>query len=232
MTEKKKEEWLNAYGRLSLKDRVVLVVFAIIGLSAVSLAIIYLFMSAPLVVRSSFPDDGLAEVSYSSGASPASYSNLPRTIRIPDSPYVMDVGGEEMYVGETGTSFRYSDSTVIIIFYEPSGTKTADILKNNLSAYLVGDGTVSCLYRKKSEGEGYYGTLPLHYEGGVAKVGEDTFCVLSYRYATVEGKDIVVVCATTNEDALLDDRRLLLQVVDTLGVVGNGKDVSEERKGG
>lgn len=204
------EDKISALSRLSFKDKFVLIVVAaaiVIG------GFMFLFKLATGQYDSAnirFPDSTLAPSPVYQTYQFKQAENLTVPISFPSIPYGMFVAGEEANIAEDGCSFAYADAVSIVVCEVDENLDTSSVIEQKLYRYLYGnDASTRVKYKTAVQDVGFMNGLYAAYECGTYTVAGLERYLLSYRYFTGEGKDILFMVVTENRDWLLNMKTLL-----------------------
>jgi hypothetical protein len=209
---------IKAISKLSRKDRVVVVLSLLVVLIIVVSGTVSLINGSFGHKGIKYPDSGLADTGEFQSYNRKTYSDLPTTIQFPGTQYVCCVSGTPQGTGKDGCSFKYSDNTSIVtclINHSDDSSKAYA----KFYTYLTGKGITSVYTQKKHE-TGYLNTLHVTYEAGSLTYNDTSMYMLSFRYATGNGLDVMIASLTSDPNLMQGDKKLIDRVFQTLGTIG------------
>ena len=206
----------GAIEKLSLKDKIVLLLGVVIAGAAFFGGMFYLFTRNSFLTFK-FPDSTLQDTNVAQTYLQASYENFPILVRFPETDYGIHVGGEELNINEYATSFKYNDFIIAL------SVKEGAYSDKEYFAYAVApvfdglDATNDNSYKSSISDDGYLNTLYLYYEAGTLHTQGGNYYLVSYEYP-VDGKTLIFMVATQKKSArqLLWARDLLDRMLYTL----------------
>lgn len=204
------EEKINALSRLSKKDKTVLLLF-MAALVFIVVMVLFKFATGQYdMAAARFPDSTLADSPEYQSYQFKQSDKLNVPISFPSIPYGMFVAGEEACVQDDGCSFSYADDVNIVAIEAGEAETTDTIIKERLYRYLYGrDADTKVTYKPAITDTGYMNGLYAAYECGTYTVAGLRSYILSYRYFTGAGKDILFMIVTKDQAWLLQMKTLL-----------------------
>lgn len=204
------EDTISALSKLSKKDKFILITVSAVIVISVIMFLFKLATGQYESVENRFPDSTLADTPVYQSYQFKRTEELTVPISFPSIPYGMFVAGEEAFVQEDGCSFSYSDNVSIVVVEAMEGMDTSSIIKDKLYMYLYGrNANTRVKYKAVVSDTGYMNGLYASYECGVYTVAGLERYLLSYRYFTGAGKDILFMVVTEDSQWLLSMKNLL-----------------------
>ena len=204
------EDTISALSKLSKKDKFILIAVSAAIIIASTMFLFKLATGQYESVENKFPESTLADSPVYQSYQFKKADNLTVPISFPSIPYGMFVAGEEACVQENGCSFSYSDNVSIVVVEVQEGIDTSSIIKDKLYLYLYGrDANTRVKYKTAVSDTGYMNGLYAAYECGTYTVAGLEKYVLSYRYFTGAGKDILFMVITEESQWFLSMKNLL-----------------------
>lgn len=204
------EDTISALSKLSKKDKFILIAVSAAIIIASTMFLFKLATGQYESVENRFPESTLADSPVYQSYQFKKADNLTVPISFPSIPYGMFVAGEEACVQENGCSFSYSDNVSIVVVEVQEGIDTSSIIKDKLYLYLYGrDANTRVKYKTAVSDTGYMNGLYAAYECGTYTVAGLEKYVLSYRYFTGAGKDILFMVITEESQWFLSMKNLL-----------------------
>lgn len=214
MAKSKKEDWIKAFRRLPFRDRIILLIVALIGVGALVVLFFAFMFKGRVLSGSTFPEAKLSAVNTKS-YTVKSYDDLPYHMGFPSTDYYIGVPGGASVSMDDGASIVYNSNIRLVLSVKASPISIPEAVSQSWYGYITGlDGSSS--YTAKSNSTGYANSLVFDYEVGYLSGADNGYTVMTYSYDTNEGYILFISAAVSSDESISQAADVLHEMLYTL----------------